>query len=194
MAEAVAVLQSKRQPDGRWLLDRIYPGRVHFDLEGGVGTPSRWNTLCALRVLKWWDESPDDRTIEGKRSPRQSGHDQHHVADDRGAEPGLALGQAELRQGDHEIRHDQQHVRLAADFEEFPQLRAAAVHLVSADEIEAGPVGEAANTVDGPCNEVPACAPGPGVAACWSVRLAPGQVPVHCTSSRVASSRRPPPP
>ena len=52
MAEAVAVVQSKRQPDGRWLLDRIHPGRVHFDLEGGVGTPSRWNTLRALRVLK----------------------------------------------------------------------------------------------------------------------------------------------
>jgi hypothetical protein len=55
MAEAVAVVQSRRQPDGRWLLDRIHPGRVHFDLEGGVGTPSRWNTLRALRVLKWWD-------------------------------------------------------------------------------------------------------------------------------------------
>ena len=37
------------------LLDRIHPGRVYFDLEGGVGMPSRWNTLCALRVLKWWD-------------------------------------------------------------------------------------------------------------------------------------------
>jgi hypothetical protein len=55
MAEAAAVVRSKRQPDGRWLLDRIHPGRVHFDLEGGVGTPSRWNTLRALRVLKWWD-------------------------------------------------------------------------------------------------------------------------------------------
>ena len=55
MAEAIAVVQSKRQPDGRWRLDRIHPGRVHFDLEGGVGTPSRWNTLRALRVLKWWD-------------------------------------------------------------------------------------------------------------------------------------------
>ena len=41
--------------DGRWLLDRIHPGRVHFDLEGGVGAPSRWNTLRALRVLDWWD-------------------------------------------------------------------------------------------------------------------------------------------
>src|SRR5215468_5221878 len=53
MAEAVAVVQSKRQPDGRWLLDRIHPGRVHFDLEGGAGTPNRWNTLRALRVLRW---------------------------------------------------------------------------------------------------------------------------------------------
>ncbi|MGH9106436.1 MAG: hypothetical protein ACRDZX_11505 [Acidimicrobiales bacterium] len=56
MAEAVAVVRSKRQPDGRWLLDRIHPGAVHFDLEGGKGTPSRWNTLRALRVLEWWDE------------------------------------------------------------------------------------------------------------------------------------------
>ena len=55
MAEAVAVVQSKRQPDGRWLLDRIHPGRVYFDLEAGAGTPSRWNTLRALRVLNWWD-------------------------------------------------------------------------------------------------------------------------------------------
>jgi hypothetical protein len=54
MAEAVKVVRSKRQPDGRWLLDRIHPGRVHFELEGGVGTPSRWNTLRSLRVLDWW--------------------------------------------------------------------------------------------------------------------------------------------
>jgi len=57
MAEAVEVVRSKRQPDGRWLLDRIHPGRVHFDLEDGVGAPSRWNTLRALRVLEWWDQT-----------------------------------------------------------------------------------------------------------------------------------------
>ena len=55
MAEAVDVVRSKRQPDGRWLLDRVHPGRVHFDLEDGAGAPSRWNTLRALRVLAWWD-------------------------------------------------------------------------------------------------------------------------------------------
>jgi len=55
LAEAVEVVRAKGQPDGRWLLDRIHPGRVHFDIEGGVGTPSRWNTLRAHRVLAWWD-------------------------------------------------------------------------------------------------------------------------------------------
>lgn len=55
LAEAIDLLRSKQQPDGRWLLDRVHPGRVHLDLEGGAGTPSRWNTLRALRVLRWWD-------------------------------------------------------------------------------------------------------------------------------------------
>jgi hypothetical protein len=54
MAEAIEVVRSKRQPDGRWLLDRIHPGRVWFDIEE-VGKPSRWNTLRALRVLDWWE-------------------------------------------------------------------------------------------------------------------------------------------
>ena len=55
LAGAVDVVRSKRQPDGRWLLDAVHPGRVYFPLEGGVGEPSRWNTLRALRVLKWCD-------------------------------------------------------------------------------------------------------------------------------------------
>ena len=57
MAEAVEVVRSKRGPDGRWLLEHVHPGRVHLDLEGPVGTPSRWNTLRALRVLAWWDRT-----------------------------------------------------------------------------------------------------------------------------------------
>jgi hypothetical protein len=56
LAEPVELVRSKRQPDGRWLLDRVHPGRVHLRMEEGVGRPSRWNTLRALRVLRWWDE------------------------------------------------------------------------------------------------------------------------------------------
>jgi len=55
LAEAVDIVRSKRLPDGRWLLDRVHPGRVHFALDDGVGEPSRWNTLRALRVLSWWE-------------------------------------------------------------------------------------------------------------------------------------------
>jgi hypothetical protein len=55
LADAVDIVRSKRQPDGRWLLERSYPGRVWFELEDGVGAPSRWITLNAMRVLDWWD-------------------------------------------------------------------------------------------------------------------------------------------
>lgn len=53
MDEAVEIVRSKRQSDGRWLLDHIHPGRVHFHLEEPEGTHSRWITLRALRVLQW---------------------------------------------------------------------------------------------------------------------------------------------
>src|SRR4029450_12943354 len=55
MAEAVDVVRAKCLPDGRWPLDRTHPGEVHIEMEGPPGTPSRWNTLRALRVLAWWD-------------------------------------------------------------------------------------------------------------------------------------------
>lgn len=51
--EAIQVLRSKQQADGTWLLEHTHPGAVHFTLEAGDGQPSRWNTLRALRVLRW---------------------------------------------------------------------------------------------------------------------------------------------
>ncbi len=53
--EAIQVLRSRQQADGRWLLENTHPGKVHFALEDGDGWPSRWNTLRALRVLKWYE-------------------------------------------------------------------------------------------------------------------------------------------
>ena len=57
MEEAVDWLRSKQQPDGTWLLENTHPGKVHFALEDGDGRPSRWNTLRALRVLSWYEQS-----------------------------------------------------------------------------------------------------------------------------------------
>lgn len=55
LAEAVEHVRSRRRPDGRWVLDRVYAGRAWFELDAGPGEPSRWITLRALRVLRWWD-------------------------------------------------------------------------------------------------------------------------------------------
>ncbi|VXA94256.1 conserved hypothetical protein [Arthrobacter sp. 9AX] len=57
MDEAVEAVRSKEQPDGTWLLENTHPGQVHFPLEDGDGQPSRWNTLRALRVLRWYEGS-----------------------------------------------------------------------------------------------------------------------------------------
>lgn len=54
MADAVQVVESKRQADGRWLLERCYDEALALPLNESAGQPSRWNTLRALRVLRWW--------------------------------------------------------------------------------------------------------------------------------------------
>ena len=51
--DAIQILESKRQPDGRWLLDRAYDEGITIPPGESIGQPSRWNTLRALRVLSW---------------------------------------------------------------------------------------------------------------------------------------------
>jgi hypothetical protein len=53
-AEAVALVSSKQGGDGRWPLEAHYPGRMPVEIDAGVGQPSRWVTLRALRVLAWY--------------------------------------------------------------------------------------------------------------------------------------------
>ena len=55
LGEAADHVRSRRLEDGTWLLDRSLPGRVWFDVDDGAGQPSRWVTLRAMRVLRWWD-------------------------------------------------------------------------------------------------------------------------------------------
>jgi hypothetical protein len=53
LADAIDIVQSTQREDGRWSLQQSYKGKTYFELER-LGAPSRWNTLRALRVLKWW--------------------------------------------------------------------------------------------------------------------------------------------
>ncbi|MFL6428402.1 MAG: hypothetical protein ACJ71S_09190 [Acidobacteriaceae bacterium] len=55
LSDAVHLIESKRQPDGRWLLDRAYDEALAIPFGESVGEPSRWNTLRALRVLRWYE-------------------------------------------------------------------------------------------------------------------------------------------
>jgi hypothetical protein len=54
ITEAIDLVDKKRDGDGRWPLENPHAGKVHFDMEDGTGTPSRWNTFHALRVLDWY--------------------------------------------------------------------------------------------------------------------------------------------
>jgi hypothetical protein len=49
-------LVAKRDDDGRWPLENPHPGRVHFDMGEAERSPSRWNTLRAMRVLNWYEQ------------------------------------------------------------------------------------------------------------------------------------------
>ena len=53
IGDALQVVESRRQADGRWLLDHAYDEALAFPFNEPVGQPSRWNTLRALRVLRW---------------------------------------------------------------------------------------------------------------------------------------------
>lgn len=55
MQDAIDLLISKRKPTGLWPLQAKHSGKVFFDMETG-GQPSRWNTLRALRVLKYYNQ------------------------------------------------------------------------------------------------------------------------------------------
>jgi hypothetical protein len=65
VAEAIELVQSKRDPAGRWPLETQYPGTMPVELDEGEGRPSRWNTLRALRVLAWYSSFPSPSQGEG---------------------------------------------------------------------------------------------------------------------------------
>jgi hypothetical protein len=56
-SEAIELVRSKQDAEGRWPLENTHPGQVHFEMDDGDGKPSRWNTLRAMRVLAWFERN-----------------------------------------------------------------------------------------------------------------------------------------
>jgi hypothetical protein len=60
LEDPLALVVKKRGTDGRWTLPSPHPGRTWFAMEK-TGQPSRWNTLRALRVLRWAERARTSR-------------------------------------------------------------------------------------------------------------------------------------
>jgi hypothetical protein len=55
--EAIETVIKRRHQNGRWPLNVLHRERIPLEMEIAVGSASRWNTLRALRVLRWYDNS-----------------------------------------------------------------------------------------------------------------------------------------
>ncbi len=63
MGDALKLLYQKQKANGCWVVNSPWTGRTYFEIEP-AGKPSRWNTLRALRVLKWWENNSTPSTGE----------------------------------------------------------------------------------------------------------------------------------
>jgi hypothetical protein len=52
--EAIEIVMARRHQNGRWPLNLLHPEHVPLEMETAVGSASRWNTLRALRALRWY--------------------------------------------------------------------------------------------------------------------------------------------
>jgi hypothetical protein len=57
VSEAIEIVIKRRHQNGRWPLNLLHPEYIPMKMETGVASANRWNTLRALRVLRWYDNS-----------------------------------------------------------------------------------------------------------------------------------------
>ncbi len=55
--EAIKIVIERRHQNGRWPLNLLHPEHIPLEMETDIGGASRWNTLRALRVLRWYNNS-----------------------------------------------------------------------------------------------------------------------------------------
>jgi hypothetical protein len=60
LIDAIEHVRSRCLQDGAWPLDTTLSGRIWFEIDEGPGRPSRWVTLRAMRVLRWWNRGESD--------------------------------------------------------------------------------------------------------------------------------------
>jgi hypothetical protein len=57
--EAIEIVIERRHRNGRWPLNLLHPEYIPLQIESEVGRASRWNTLRALRVLRWYNDAAE---------------------------------------------------------------------------------------------------------------------------------------
>ncbi|PYT24039.1 MAG: hypothetical protein DMG58_26735 [Acidobacteria bacterium] len=55
--EGIEIVIQRRHQNGRWPLNILHAEHIPLEMETGVGRASCWNTLRALRVLRWYGNS-----------------------------------------------------------------------------------------------------------------------------------------
>jgi hypothetical protein len=55
--EAIKIVIQRRHQNGRWPLNLLHREHIPLEMETAVGSASRWNTLRALRVLRWYNNA-----------------------------------------------------------------------------------------------------------------------------------------
>jgi hypothetical protein len=55
--EAIGVVLERCHQNGRWPLNLLHPEQIPLRMETEIGKASRWNTLRALRVLRWYNHA-----------------------------------------------------------------------------------------------------------------------------------------
>ena len=57
LADAIGVIAAARRPDGTWVQEDRYPGRVWFEVDVPPGQPSKWLTFYGTRALQQWGDA-----------------------------------------------------------------------------------------------------------------------------------------
>lgn len=56
-SDAIDIVMKRRHQNGRWPLNLLHPEFIPLKMETDIARASRWNTLRALQVLRWYNKS-----------------------------------------------------------------------------------------------------------------------------------------